>query len=273
MNTPMRRLLPLLLMVLLGYATLGQPRIHLGASTLVNSSVVLDEGLKTDPRYDSEISYQWSPVGFSFGTDFTHGFGLQLESILNNQEQIYSIINSAKEITEGERKIDLQYLQLPLLMRFMNKSTAPTRFNFNFGPQLSILTLAKETANFEPGTYELPEGTEPPAGATDNGDGTYTITDPGGSFQTIATKQADEFKNAVFSIAGGFGLDIDISRNLYLTTYTRINYMFSDMRTEDFLTQLSSGGTVKDIFGERSTVDIGIQLGLNYMIGGVRSFL
>ena len=51
-------------------------QVHLGATTTVNATYVLDKGLSEDPRYNSTATYQWAPIGFNFGVDFGRKFGL-----------------------------------------------------------------------------------------------------------------------------------------------------------------------------------------------------
>ncbi|HMR56269.1 MAG TPA: outer membrane beta-barrel protein, partial [Cyclobacteriaceae bacterium] len=254
---------------LLAGSAYGQ--VHLGATTAYNATFVLDKGLSDDPRYNSTYTYQLAPIGFNFGVDFGRKFGLQLESILSNQGQIYDMINVAEQIA-GQRKIDLQYINLPLMMKFMGGGNGKARTNFNFGPQMSILTKAVEsiqanagtftiptdltfediqndfpTAIFDqatggytlpgPGTYPLPSGVSFDdiksvyPGAVDAGNGEYTLPANASTMaKDLLTKEANNFKNAEFQIAMAFGVDIDLSKHLYLSTQIRANYSLTDMR-------------------------------------------
>jgi hypothetical protein len=249
-------------------------QVHLGATTAYNATFVLDKGLSEDPRYSSTYTYNFAPVGFNFGVDFGRKFGLSLESILSNQGQIYEIVNVGKQIA-GERKIDLQYLQLPLMMKFMGGGYGKARGNFNFGPQLSILTKAQETIQANAGTYTIPEGVDITdiqtefSGAVDNQDGTYTI--PNVPTKDLLTKQANDFKNAEFQLAAAFGLDIDLSKHMFLSTQVRANYSLTDMRNGDVLDAIKNG-KAGDVFGSRANVLVGVQLGLHYYFGTLRSF-
>src|SRR5690606_5067183 len=163
-----------LLALVTSFAVRAQ-QIHLGLTTAVNATFVLDKGLSQDPRYNSQYTYKMAPVGFSFGVDFGRTFGLSLESILSKQGQIYEIIDAAQQI-KGQREISLSYVHLPLLMRFMSGGNSAVRTNFNLGPQLSFLTEAVESMHYDAGTFTIPD--DPsfvlPEGAVDNGDGTYT---------------------------------------------------------------------------------------------------
>ncbi len=259
--------------ILIGISSHAQ--IHLGATTAYNATFVLDKGLSEDPRYSSTYTYNFAPVGFSFGVDFGRKFGLSLESILANQGQIYEVVNVAKQVA-GERKIDLQYLQLPLMMKFMGGGYGKARGNFNFGPQLSIMTKGVESLRTSAGDYEIPEGVDFATikqdypQAIDNGNGTYEL--PNNVPTTdLLTKELDEFKTTEFQLAAAFGLDIDLSKHLFLTTQIRANYSLTDMRNEDVINALKDGD-FSEIFGGRANFLVGVQIGLHYYFGTLRSF-
>lgn len=247
----------------------GWSQIHIGATTGLNATFVLDKGLREDPRYNSTYTYQWAPVGMSFGVNIGRRLGLSLESILSNQGQLYQVVNAAEQIA-GKRDISLQYINLPVLLNFKGAGSGRARSNFNFGPQLGLLTKAREVIQFDPGTYTIPNDPnfELPPNATDNGDGTYTLTE---TYRQEFTKAANDFKNAEFQIAMGFGLDIDLSKHLYLSTQVRVNYSLTDMRNKDVIEAIQNGNA-SDIFGARANMLVGVQMGLHYMFGSTRSF-
>ena len=269
------KLIALIIPALLIVGSVANDQIHLGATTAYNATFVLDKGLSEDPRYNSTYTYQTSPIGFNFGVDFGKKFGLQLESIISNQGQIYDVINTAKEIA-GTRKIDLQYINIPLMMKFMGSGDGAVRGNFNFGPQLSILNKGVESLVTNAGDFQRPEDVDFATikqdypTATDNLDGTYNIPQDIPS-RDILTKELDDFKNTEFQIAAAFGLDIDLSRHLFLTTQIRANYSFTDMRNEDIINSLKNGD-YSEIFGGRANFLVGVQLGLPYYFGTLRSF-
>ncbi|MBN8578598.1 MAG: outer membrane beta-barrel protein [Cytophagales bacterium] len=257
---------------LLMHSAFGQ--VHIGATTAYNATFVLDKGLSEDPRYNSTYTYQIAPIGFNFGVDIGRKFGLQLESILSNQGQIYELVNVADQIA-GQRKIDLQYINLPLMFKFMGGGNGRARTNFNLGPQMSILTKATESLQANAGEYKIPEGLTiddirtdfPNAEAT--GSGTYTISDV--PKKDLLTKQANDFKNAEFQLAAAFGVDIDLSKHIYLSTQIRANYSLTDMRNGDVINAIKNGNT-SDIFGGRANFLVGVQLGLHYYFGTLRSY-
>jgi hypothetical protein len=251
------------------------PHIHLGLSTGVNTTIILDKGLSEDPRYNATYSYNFSPIGFNFGVDFTRRFGLSLEGIKSIQGQVYQILDVASTV-QGERKIEMSYLQLPLLLRFMSGGNSGTRANFNFGPQLSLLSDASESVQAKAGTYAIPEGTDFASiqqefpSAIEQGDGTYQLLSDA-SPTDLLSKKANDFKNSEFSIAAAFGLDIDLSKHIFLTTQIRSTYSLTDIRNGDVVERIKSGNA-NDLVSERANLNIGVQLGLHYMFGTTRKF-
>lgn len=256
----------------MGLIARSQPAIHLGITTAMNSTYVLDKGLSQDPRYSSEATYEWAPVGVTFGVDISRKFGLQLETIKAAHGQIYQVKDAYDQIV-GERNIDLNYFQFPLLMKMMSGGDATTRFNFQIGPQISLLQKGVETLEYVQSIQDIPEGAQIPEGATQNPDGTYNV--PALPTTTIlssaAEAEVEKFKNKEVQIAGGFGVDIDMLRSFSLSLNVRANYSFTDMRNEDFISSIASGN-INDVLSQRSNLLVGVQMGLHWMIGGTRAF-
>jgi hypothetical protein len=272
----MRRVINLTLLICLGclatFKSYSQ-NIHLGMTTAVNATFVLDKGLSEDPRYNSTYTYKWAPVGFNFGVDLGRKFGLSLESILAKQGQVYQMINTAKQI-QGERKIDMSILQLPLLMKFMSGGNGGARANFNLGPQMNIIRTAVESVQANAGDYKIPDGAtietikQEFPNAVQKDASTYTLPSSVPS-KDLFTKKANDFKNSEFSIAGSFGLDIDLSSHLYLTTQIRATYSLTDVRNGDLIDQLKAGN---NIFSNRANLLVGMQIGIHYSLRKTRSF-
>jgi hypothetical protein len=258
------------------FSIAANAQVHLGITTAANATFVLDKGLSEDPRYNATYTYNFAPIGFNFGVDIGRKFGISVESIFSKQGQVYEIIDAVNQV-KGERKIDLNYVNLPLLFRFMSGGNAGTRANFSIGPQLSILTDAVESVSADGGTFTIPNGITPESIQSDfptaqiNGNGTYTIPDGSPSYKEVLTKQADDFKNTEFQIAAAFGLDIDLSRHLFLTTQIRANYSLTDMRNGAVIEAIKSGEGSDD-FGQRANLLVGLQIGLHYSFGITRSF-
>jgi hypothetical protein len=161
-------------------------------------------------------------------------------------------------------------------MKFMSGGNAGARANFNIGPQLSLLTDAREYIQADAGTFEIPEGMDFTAVQADfptainKGDGTYEIPADVPS-KDLLSKKANDFKNSEFAIAAAFGLDIDLSKHIFLTTQIRANYSLTDMRNGDVIDRIKNGDA-GSLFGQRANLLLGVQLGVHYMFGKTRSF-
>ena len=204
------------------------------------------------------------------------------------KDKILAAQQSAEDI--ASLNFDMQYLHLPMLLKFMGGSDNRARMNFNFGPQLSILTQGSEKLFIDPSAAgstlaipDLPQGANIQdyiAGATDNGDGTFEMPQsiPAGGLEVdLLQKNADDqisaFRNQEFHLKGGIGLDFDMSKNIYVNLAIQADYSFTDMRNGDLIDQLKGGASISDIFGNRANLAVGAQITLNYMFGGTRSFL
>ncbi len=165
----MKLRLNIFIFVLLTGSAIAQPRVHIGITTAFNSTYVLDKGISEDPRYSAQANYEWAPVGASLGVDFTNSFGLQLESIKAAQGQIYQMIETVQSTQRmiAERNIDLSYIQFPLLLKMMSGGNSAARFNFQIGPQLSLLNSGSETIKFiQDANINLAEGNDIPLDAS-----------------------------------------------------------------------------------------------------------
>ncbi|NMM48724.1 outer membrane beta-barrel protein [Marinigracilibium pacificum] len=251
----------------------SQVKVHLGATTTGQMTFVLDEGIKSDPRYVQTNDVKFAPIGLSFGADLTDNFGLQLESIYSIQGAYYQVVDIYEQV-QGYRDFEANYLHLPLLMKFMSGSADRARFNFMIGPQLSFLTKGSEKIKYDASQYYIPEGVTPPEGAEPvDGQDYYNLPATEGEIVLFTTQEevVREFKEAEFQIAASFGFDIDITRNLFLSAQVRMNYAISDFRNEDFI-QYMQEQKYDELYGRRSSLLVGMQLGVNYVFGGTRFF-
>ena len=216
--------------------------VHIGATTGYNATFVLYKGLSKDPRYNSIMTYNWAPIGMSFGADFSRTFGLTLEGIKSTQGQVYELIDVARKVSD-EREIELSYIHMPLLAKFMSSSNSGARTNFSLGRQLSFLTDAKESIHAQGGEFEIPDGvdfgsiksefpeaTQTPAQASA---GTYLLSE---TSQDILTKKSNDFSHRISNRSSIWGRYRSF-RHLFLTTRIRANYSLMDMRNAKLSTQ------------------------------------
>ena len=283
-----------LLVMILGFSALAgtsQINVHVGVNSGVNTMLLLDEGINTKPQYVTVNNINFAPFGVSFGVDFSNKFGIQLETIRAMYDMVYKLKKQQQEI--GELRFQLEYIQIPMLLKFMNGSNKQARLNFAFGPQLSILTAGYETLTlYEQAAGEKvyipdsdPNATDGgilndlPPGTTNNGDGTYVLPDPINEkvdvelLSTVATGQYDEFKNQELHIVGGIGLDVDISPKLYISMFVKGDYGLTDMRNGDLIAALEQNTNLQSFTERRATLSLGVQFSIHYMFNGTRFFL
>ena len=146
------------------------------------------------------------------------------------------------------------------------------RFNFQIGPQLSLLQGGStEILKYAQSFQNIPDGVPAPEGAVLQPDGTYDVP----AVDEIIASSSDiqnvfgDLANREIQLAAAIGVDLDIMRNFYLSTNIRANYSFTDMRGEELLAIVQSGD-VSEIFDQRANLAVGIQLSLHWMIGGTR---
>lgn len=265
-------LISLLVIVAAGISN-AQVNVHVGATTAFAATFVPDKGISESPRYKSNLTYNWSPVGFNAGVDFGKKFGLAIESIWTNQGQSFDIIDIGDNVV-GRRNIEMQYVHFPLLMKFMNEGNSAVRGNFSLGPQFSVLLKATEEIEYSASTQTFVKGVALPSGATDikqRPDGNVQATVPTQPKKEFASKNAGSFKNSEFQVVAAFGLDIDLTRHLYLSVQLRGNYSLTDPRNSKLISEIKSGST-SDPYGQRRNLLVGIQSGIHYMFGTTRSF-
>jgi hypothetical protein len=88
---------------------------------------------------------------------------------------------------------------------------------------------------------------------------------------TEMESELQKFKNKEVQLAFGFGVDVDVFKNFYISANVRGNYSFTDMRNQDLIDFIGDED-ITSIFSQRANLAIGAQIGLHWIIGGNRSF-
>lgn len=117
-------------------------------------------------------------VGGYIGYNFTKNFGLQLEGIYSSLAQKYTYQGNVK-------KIELSYINFPLLAVIGSDVSKPVSFNVAFGPQIGINVGSKIKSE-------------------SNGEGTDSLT------AVLAVKTGD------FGVAYGAGLNFALTPTVHL---------------------------------------------------------
>jgi hypothetical protein len=166
----------------------------LNSTWLLNQNVFdqndgLDVASTFGGRFGIEGIYSFNEkAGVSLGLNFISG---------HNQK--YTGDNGNPVSLDGDAKTMLRYIDIPILFRLTSGSGS----YFEIGPQIGILSSAKEDYESQDGTYSF-------SGAdVTNG-----------------------FNPTNVALVFGFGADIDVSENIYITTGLRLGYGFSDVTKE-----------------------------------------
>jgi len=127
----------------------------------------------------AEVSFVFGyGVGGYIGYNFTKNFGLQLEGIYSSLAQKYTYQGNVK-------KIELSYINFPLLAVIGSDVSKPVSFNVAFGPQVGINVGSKIKSE-------------------SNGEGTDSLT------AVLAVKTGD------FGVAYGAGLNFALTPTVHL---------------------------------------------------------
>lgn len=187
----MRKLL-LSIALIAGGITAGAQGLKVGLGGGVNSTWLLNKN----------VSDQGDAIDFA--STMGGAFGLKAQYFFNDKmgvemDILYSGHNQKYKISDGdfESKTKLSYIDIPVLFRYGGGQG----FYFEVGPQISILSGAKEDRDF-------------------------------GIFNTDGRNVEHSFNNTNFGLVLGLGADIPVADFLTITAGVRFGYGFSDVTKE-----------------------------------------
>lgn len=236
-------------------ATYAQEGLRLGVKASYSSTWFFNKNVS-----DRNASLDYAS---SFSTSFagqviwmlseTYGVSMEVNYAGHNQKYdgYFKDDLTNKEI-DFTNEINTSYIDIPLMFRV----SSPRGPYFDIGPQVSLLTGAKET-------FDVPGYTSPDF---------YTDKD----FK-------DNFEGFGLGAVLGFGVDIRLTDNLNLTTGLRFGYMFTDATVEYTLAEADALSASKKLsqvsrYAHTNTNDNfeysstnrtygGLQIGLQYKLG------
>ncbi|MGV3540463.1 MAG: porin family protein [Rufibacter sp.] len=226
---------------------------YLGVTTQFQNTYIINDEQYEDVNYQHTFTTKWAPFGVTVGYKFNENHSLQAELIRSMQGEKFDLVDKNGTKT-GEKEIDLVYWNIPLLFKYT--TTGKLRFNFQAGPQLSLLQKGTEINRLDKvGTYTR-KGNELTIGAV----GTHLLA---------STEEADrqnnsavgEFNEYDAGVLLGAGVEFDLTPHLYLTTNLRYHYNFVNIRKEE---QISSPYD-PDTYTLRQNMVVGVQVGLNFL--------
>ena len=256
--------LQIVFILLLAFITpvFGQMRIvSLGVHAGLTSTYTWDEGIYADPRYKNRYDLKFVPVGFNYGVDY-EGFGFVISPCLLMTGQNFYLVNTVGG-HEGTRKIDLQYLSVPIALKFhvIDLDFLKTSFVAGAGPAYLVrgsdrITHDRAKLYFPPAVYpSLPDS--------------YVIEYDGvqspevQKLEILTKKDFDPLQIFAFM---GIRSDWYFSDNWKASFDFRANYTIFDNRTDEYLQRAEAYETIYDMPGKRRDITGVFTLGVSRYI-------
>jgi len=259
-------------MLLIGSMWAQEGAIRIGAVLLPQSTWLLNQD---DSDAGPELDYE-STWGFAGGVsasyNFTDYLGVGLDVLYSSQGQKYKGTESGISYTA---KTTLNYLKLPLLLRFNSDPNSVVQFNAFLGPQFSFLLSYKD--RFEDDVPLLRTNIEV------SGKEMIITT---GNTPTGEELTAPIYKSFLPGAVLGFGIGIKPTDALLISLHIRADYAFGDAENKDAkIDHTHHGGVGQDPFWSNkpkygdpapagytrpatTALTGGLQLGVYYTIGG-----
>lgn len=229
---------------------------HLGITTGIGTTWLVDAKLLNDPNYEYVQTYRRAPIGLTFGYHFNDRNGAQVEVNRTMQGADFQIIeknNSRRRV--GTKNARLTYWSVPILFKYTAGAARRVRFEFHVGPQLNFLAAGSEENHYStngtllvvPGKTDLTEA---------NSSRGRTVE----ANTTDVLAQKADFRSQTLGAAFGLGLEFRLFGDFYMSTLLRGTYSFDDIRSDQWVEQVKVTGYHND----RQSAVIGMQIGLHY---------
>lgn len=243
----MKKALLTIAVVIAGLSVQAQ-NIRVGLSGGVNSTWLMNKNV-FDANDGLDIA---ASFGGRFGIESIYSFndkiGVSLGlNFISMNSQKYSGDNTG---IDGDLTTKLKYFDVPLLFRL----TSGSGTYFEIGPQFGFLGSAKED---------------------------YESTDGNIKYDDLNVKSGFESTN--IALVFGFGVDIDVTENIFITTGLRLGYGFTDVTKEydnGLELAISNPSATTDFahyddsnkfnYEKTSRVFGGLNLGVSYKFGGTK---
>ncbi|HYG17308.1 MAG TPA: outer membrane beta-barrel protein [Ohtaekwangia sp.] len=255
----MWRLSFLLILSAFGYCAPAQTRtVTLGIFTGITSSHTWDQGISKDARYRARYDIKFAPVGINYGIDYTN-FGFVLSPGLINVGQHYFVVNTAGG-HEGLRKIDLQYIQLPVALKFHLIDMSFLKVSAVGGISPAYLINGEEVVQHNATKLRFPPSLLPldVPGYTEVYDGVLV---PEMNRYVISSK--NDFQSIQLFVQAGIRSDWELSEEWKVSFDFRVNYGVLEPRKAGYLQRLDAFETLYDVPGRRRDLFGQVNIGLS----------
>jgi len=235
-----------LLLTLPGFAQQG---FHFGLVSGLHRSYIHDDFVDDSPAYKGVRKFSSTGLGLAVGYHISENAGFKAEIFANEQGQRWDYFDrtGATPVKQGELVNYCRYLVLPAYLNIKGK-TGFFRLNFQLGAQYTALLRGYEVYNLDKGR-------------------------PSEFLSSNKSIDSTKFglRSSDIQVIMGFGFNLHINKELYLSMLGRINYGFFDMRDDNFK-QALRGGQSSEIYKElrrtgytpRNNYGYLIQIGAHY---------
>lgn len=235
--------------------------MSLGLFTGITSTYTNDGGISQDPRYKDRYELKFAPIGVNFGMDY-QGFGFVASPGIINVGQNFYVINTSGG-QDGVRKIDLQYLNLPVAFKVHIIDMSFLKLSALVSLSAAYLLEGTETVRHNETKLYFPEEV-------------YPILPPDYivSYDGVAAPEVvdypiggnNDFQPFQLFAAAGFRSDWDISNHWRVCFDLRVNYGIHEPRTDEYLAKLNAYQTLYDIPGKRQDMFVQFSAGISRYI-------
>ncbi|GIV22811.1 MAG: PorT family protein [Bacteroidia bacterium] len=232
--------LVLLALLLTGWAWAQEGTFKIGAAVLPQNTWLLNQDdSDAGPELDYEVTWGFAG-GLTLGYNFTDYLGVGLDVLYSSQGQKYKGTVSGVNWTAQTR---LNYLKLPLLLRFNSDPNSPVQFSFFVGPQLNL--LLSYTDKFEASSSGVTSTVE-----TSGTTVTSTFVTGGVTMTDKENLTASAYKKTSLGAAVGLGVGFKLTDELLLTLHFRGDYAFGDAENKDAKVDHTAHGGGQDPYWE-----------------------
>ena len=217
----------------------------------INVPVTIDQGLANDPRYISKFSIRGTPVGLYYAYD-RPGLGFFVAPGYLTVGQTYIITNTTGGHV-GTRDINMDYLSVPVGLKFHLNSMAFFRFSLVAALDFCFLVNGQETITHTASKLRYPEGVSVP---TDPG---YSVVYDGVFVPDVKNLVHVEKENFnAFQIFGGIGLrfDLDLNEKWSVMADGRANFGLLEPRKQEYVDLLQNPSGAPDFKGNPGAPDL-----------------
>lgn len=258
----MLRLVSLLSIVFCAhFASAQQYSISFGLYTGVTGSHTADDGIKKDPRYEGRFEAKYAPIVVNIAFDY-EAFGIMLSPGFVNVGQNFYVVNTLGG-QDGLRKIDQQYLTIPLSLKFHLVHFSAFKFSALASISPALLLNGKEQISHRPTKLKFPTELYSilPSSYTIEYDG---VLSPEVNNQIIASK--GDFRPLQLFVGAGFRSDWDPSNHWRISAELRMNYGLFDPRKDPLSTNKESNARLYEAPGKRHDVYAQFTIGISRYI-------